>query len=205
MKFVILDTETTDFNGEVIQLAVAVLDERFRVISFDSFYCDTNELVSKGAYEVHGLSNELVHKLSGGKYLEDYLLNDPKYKSLFFEEDIVVMGFNVNFDVKSINNTLLNTGMTLNHLYSCHSPLVAQPGKSYYFDLMKYARRRTGMVKGLNLSKAVELLVPYINADEAFENVRKKFGIESGTNYHDAAFDTFCTILLFYEYVKNPC
>lgn len=221
MKFVIFDTETTGLNGEAIQMAMIVLDENLKIESFDSFYCDTDCVIEKGATNVHGLTNEMVHKLSGGKYFEDYVLGNPRYKKLFFEEDVVFPGYNVLFDLKIVNNSLINTGHGLITDIKKYSDLKNNPdaklrlvtktynpiketGGAHWFDLMEYARNRTGMIKGLNLAKAVDLLVRDIDVKTSFDVVSKKFNLQSGKSYHDASYDAFCTMLLFYEFIKNP-
>lgn len=206
MKYIILDTETTDLEGDVVQMAIMVLDENFKVESFESFYCDTDRLVSQKAFEIHGISNEIASELSGGKYLEDYLLGDDRYKELFFSPGTVFVGFNVLFDLKAINRVLMErTGLSFSMPLQCKSIFTLDPNRRYYLDMMQYYRQKTGMIKGLNLAKAVELAVKDVDVDGFYKRVAEHFKIKAGHNFHDAAYDTYCTMLLLFEYGKDVC
>lgn len=206
MKYVILDTETTDLKGDVVQMAIMVLDENFRVESFDSFYCDTDKIVTEGAFKVHGISNEIARELSDGKFLEDYILGNPKYKSLFFDPGVVFVGFNVMFDLNTINRVLMDkTGVSFSSPLQCNSILSLDENRRYYLDMMYYARRKTGMVRGLNLARAVELLVKDVQVDEFYKQVSSFYKVKAGHQFHDAAYDTYCTMLLLFEYGKDVC
>lgn len=205
MKYIILDTETTDLNGDVIQLSFIVLNDDLRIESFESFYCDTNNIVSDEAFNVHGLSNEFVHEQSNGRYLEDYLFNNPKYKQLFFEEEqVVFVGYNIDFDLKAINNTLMSkTGLTLPAISQTTYPLNVN-GKGYYkYDLMTFYKKLSGKKYGFKLIDMVDSYLGAYDLDQIFGNIVKRFDLNVGKNYHDAAYDTFCTVMLFYECLKR--
>ena len=210
MKYVILDTETTDLKGDVVQMAIIVLDDNFKVESFDSFYCNTDKIVSEGAFKVHGISNQMAKELSEGKFLEDYLLGNPKYKKLLFEPGVVFVGFNVMFDLNTINRVLMDkTGVSFSSPIKCNSILNLDEKRRYCLDMMYYARRKTGMIKGLNLSKAVELIVEDVKGNELedlYKQVSKYYNVKhSSHSFHDAAYDTYCTMLLLFQYGKEVC
>lgn len=206
MKYVVLDTETTDKVGDVIQMALIVLDDNFRIERFDSFYCNTDKLVSEGAYKVHNISNEMACELSEGKYLEDYILGNPYYKKLFFEPGVVFVGFNVGFDLRTINRNLTEqTGLGFATPLNCRSILNLDESKRYSLDLMQHYRKKLNMVKGLNLSKTVELVVKDLDVDSFYKQVANHYGLKAGHTFHDAAYDTYCTMLLLFEYGKDVC
>lgn len=207
MRYVIFDTETTDLVGDVVQMGIIVLDENFKVEFFDSFYCNTDKIVSDGAFKIHGISNDIALELSEGKYLEDYILGNPKYKSLFFDPGVVFVGFNVGFDLSTVNRVLMEkTGVSFPTPAKCTSILNLDENRRYSLDLMQHYRKKIGMVKGLTLAKTVELVVKDVDVEEFYKEVISYFKVKNcGLKFHDAAFDTYCTMLLLFEYGKDVC
>lgn len=202
MKYVIFDTETTDLRGEVIQLAYMVVDEKFNILEFESFYCDTNSKISQGAFNVHGINNELLEVLSGGKFLEDYLLKDPRRRSIFIDGlGYIFVGYNVSFDIDRVNQSLLTTGKSLTTMIDTTRLNNLSESFSYSFDLMKATREYLRMPRNIKLSHATDIITksknPDLDIDVLFELHKKKFNIETqGNNYHDASYDVFCTYML---------
>lgn len=202
MRYVIFDTETTDLKGEVIQLSYMVLDSDFDVLDFDSFYCDTTAKISQGAFNVHGISNELLEVLSEGKYLEDHLLKDPKKKSLFIDgTGIVFVGYNVKFDIERVNQTLLATGQSLTSMFETESTVGLKESFNYSLDLMKLASKKLRFSKYAKLSDLTEWFskkrIPDIDFDLMYEIYKEKYNLKTrGGSYHDASYDVFCTYML---------
>lgn len=205
MKYIILDTETVDLHDDVIQMSFIVLDDKYKIMAFESFYCDTNKRVSDGAYSVHGLTNEFVHEQSGGKYLEDYLFNNPKYKELFFDEEkVLLIGYNVDYDLTSINNTLMSkTGLTLPKINQVVYPLNINGDGYFKYDLMTFYKNLTQKKYGYKLVDMVNSYLNEYDLEGIYKSLVKRFDLNVGENYHDAAFDTFCTLMLFYECLKR--
>lgn len=205
MKYIIFDTETTDLNGDVIQMSFIVLNENFRIEAFESFYCDTNKLICDEAFSVHGLTNEFVHEQSCGRYLEDYLLNNPMYKKLFFDEEkVVFVGYNINFDIGAVNNTLMTkTGLTLPLIKEIANPLQTNGNGYFKYDLMTYFKNLSNRKNNFKLADMVSLYLSEYDMDSVFERVAKRFNLNTGNKYHDASYDTFCTLMLFYVCLKR--
>lgn len=205
MKYIILDTETTDLNGEVIQLSFMVLNNDFDVEMFKSFYCNTEELVSDGAFNVHHISNKMLEELSDGKYIEDYLLDE--YKDIFFSEGVVFIGYNVGFDLKRINYSLESTGLGLPATRICPDLRRLDKKLAYQYDLMATCRRKLKQIKGLNLAEAVNRLVPKkIDCDNVYRYLCDTFNVRTaGTNYHDASYDVACTYVLLLSLSDEIC
>ena len=202
MKYVIFDTETTDLKGEVIQLSYMLVDSRFNVLDFDSFYCDTNSKIAQGAFNVHGINNELLEVLSGGKFLEDYLLSDTKRRSLFIDgTGLVFIGYNVKYDIERLNQSLLTTGKCLTSMFDTNHLSGLNEAFSYSFDLMKATRDYLRTPRFVKLCQAVDLVVkrkfPDLDIDTLYEIHKEKFNLKSrGSNFHDASYDVFCTYML---------
>ena len=202
MSYIIFDTETTDLKGEVIQLSYMEVDEQFNIKDFRSFYCDTDCVIKQGAINVHGITKELLEVLSEGKYFEDRVLGDEKVKSIFIDGfGHVFMGYNVMFDVDSVNRTLLNCGSSMTCTMQTKSLENLSPSMNYTYDLMTAVTRHLGSKTNIKLSMAVDILVkrrfPEMDVDAIYENLKNQFGIKTrGSNYHDAAYDVVCTYLI---------
>lgn len=202
MEYIIFDTETTDLKGEVIQLSYMRVDEQFNIKDFRSFYCDTDCDIKQGAINVHGITRELLEVLSEGKYFEDRVLGDEKVKSIFIDgTGYVFMGYNVMFDIDSVNRTLLNCGSTMTHTMQTKSLNNLIPSMNYTYDIMNAVTRHIGSRNNIKLSMAVDVLVkrkyPEIDIDVFYENLKSQFGIKTrGSNYHDASYDVICTYLV---------
>lgn len=202
MRYVIFDTETTDLKGEVIQLSYMLLDSNFEVLEFDSFYCDTNAKITRGALNVHGISNKLLEVLSEGKYLEDYLLKDPNKRSLFIDgTGLVFVGYNVKFDIERVNQTLLPTGKSLVTMFDTESTSNLKESFNYSLDLMKLVKKELRLSRFAKLCDVTEWYtkkkIPEIDIEVMYEIYRDKYNLKSrGGTYHDASYDVFCTYML---------
>lgn len=105
MNHVIFDTETTDLNGEIIQFAAVVTGDKVNTpLQLINFYCMPTAPISAGATAVHGITNEMIYELSGGKTFEDYVLNE--YRELFLGSGSIFHAYNIKFDTKMVNNSL---------------------------------------------------------------------------------------------------
>lgn len=202
MRYVIFDTETTDLKGEVIQLSYMLLDSNFDVLDFNSFYCDTNAKITQGAFNVHGISNELLEVISEGKYLEDHLLKDPNKKSLFIDGNgLVFVGYNVKFDIDRVNQTLLPTGKSLVSMFDTDSTSNLKESFNYSLDLMKLVKKELRLSRFVKLCDVTEWYtkkkIPDLDLDVMYEIYREKFNLKTrGGSFHDASYDVFCTYML---------
>lgn len=203
MKYVIFDTETSDLKGEVIQLSYMLVNERFDIEEFNSFYCDTTSKISQGAFNVHGISDELLEVLSEGKFLEDYLLKDPNMRSIFIDgTGLVFIGYNVNYDIERTNQSLLPTGKCLTSMFDTKSLVGLSETFSYSYDLMKASKDYLRMPRFIKLAQAIDFIVkrknPDLDIDLLYDVYKEKFNLKTrGGHYHDASYDVFCTYMLF--------
>lgn len=202
MMYVIFDTETTDLRGEVIQLSYMLINDVFEVVDFKSFYCDTNARITQGAFEVHGINEKTLEVLSGGKFLEDYLIGDSKMKSIFIDgTGYVFMGYNVKFDIERVNQTLLASGTSMTAMIETKSLTGLSEAFSYSYDIMGVARSFIRSSRNIKLSQATEVITKVVNPDLdiecLYEIYKENFNLSSrGGTYHDASYDVFCTYLL---------
>lgn len=202
MRYVIFDTETTDLKGEVIQLSYMLLDSNFEVLEFDSFYCDTNAKISQGAFNVHGISNQLLEVISEGKYLEDHLLKDHNKKSIFIDgSGLVFVGYNVKFDIERVNQTLLPTGKSLVSMFDTESTVNLKESFNYSLDLMKLVKKELRLSRFVKLCDVTEWYtkkkIPEIDLDSVYEIYKEKYKLKTrGGTFHDASYDVFCTYML---------
>lgn len=222
MKFIVFDTETTSiprfrglpepscldkfnvrypnhimkFNGEVIQFAGLVCDENFALEKIISFYCMPSEPISQEAFNVNKISNEMIYDLSKGKRLEDYLIKDEEIHDLLFNSNNLFIGHNVKFDMKVINDNLLNYCYPeINFGESVKSFTGLDKGSSYHYDTMSNAMRILGLRKRPKLIELVKMLVPEVDLDRFCSYVMNQHHKTSSVKLHDACYDAICTWL----------
>lgn len=95
----VFDTETTDFNGDVIQLAWALIDNNYKTISTSSFYIK-NRISSNNAFKIHSIS---VDKLRN-EGLELVCVMKKFITDLEISHSLV--GHNIGFDLRCILKNL---------------------------------------------------------------------------------------------------
>jgi DNA polymerase III epsilon subunit-like protein len=103
---VILDTETTDLYGVVIELAV--VDAATGETLLDTLVDPAGEPIAPGAYAVHGISAE---QLAGAPSWAEVL---PKL--LQVTKNRQVLAYNADFDQSCIATTCSTHGLDLDHL-----------------------------------------------------------------------------------------
>lgn len=107
-NYLILDTETTDLHGEIIEIAIinskgeALLDERIKPLG----------KVSEGAQWVHGISLDmLAHEQS---FAELY----PRLKSVLDNQHVLI--YNADFDIGRLNDDCKRHGLaTIKFSHDC--------------------------------------------------------------------------------------
>ena len=102
IREVVVDTETTGLSfkdgDRIIEIACVELVNHVQTGNSLQFYCATEKTISKGAAEVHGLTN-------------DFLKNHPSFKKQskqfldFIKNDTLII-HNAEFDMGFINNEL---------------------------------------------------------------------------------------------------
>lgn len=228
MNYVIFDTETTSiprfrgipesscldvfnerfikgkpmiFRGEPVQVGGLICDEELNIIDLISFYCMPSEPISAEAFKVNGISNELIYSLAKGKTLEDYL--NGEYKDLFYNSNNVYIGHNVTFDMRCVNNTLMdycnkpiNFGDKANKLYGLNKD------KSYYYDTMSSSKSLLHLRKNPKLTELISMLRPDLDLDRIAKFLLDKYHKSGSIRFHDALYDAISTWVVAYELRK---
>ncbi len=91
----ILDTETSDFNGDILQFSWVLIDESNNIISESNYYVK-NRIPSKDSYEIHKISIDKLRKL--GSDLTSVMLNFVKD----LQKCKTIIGHNVGYDLRCI-------------------------------------------------------------------------------------------------------
>ncbi|MEG0774651.1 3'-5' exonuclease [Clostridium sp.] len=189
MKLLFFDTETTDIKpGNICQLSYILVDNSTKpqtTIGKNFFF--TVEDMSASAEDIHGFSLENLYELSNGQYFEDQLEN---FIHDFLNSDIVI-GHNVNFDLKFLNHELefCDIGFNPNNVFCT---------MSYYKDVCKMTNGRGG-IKNPRLEEVVTFL--QLTQDEIKTKCNELFN--GVGNYHDARFDTTATYLIVTNGIKK--
>ncbi|PPK49066.1 3'-5' exonuclease [Clostridium algidicarnis] len=189
MKLIFFDTETTDLRpGSICQLSYILVDTAAkpqRTIGKNIFF--TVESMEPSAEKIHGFSLESLYELSGGLYFED------QYESFmddFLSSDIVI-GHNVNFDIKFLRHEVEGCGEEFN-------PKIPFCTMGYYKNICRLSNSR-GDIKNPKLEEVIAFL--NISKSKIEELTQKLFG--GSGNYHDARFDTTATYLIVIEGIKK--
>ncbi|MBU3156159.1 3'-5' exonuclease [Clostridium estertheticum] len=189
MRMIFFDTETTGIRpGNICQLSYILVDTDYKptkTIGKNIFF--TVDYVEPSAEDVHGFSVDALFALSDGKTFED---SYEGFIEDFISADILI-GHNVNFDIKFLTHELENCGHTLNPKHTFCT-------MKYYKDICKLFTSRGGY-KNPKLAEAIKFLD--LNEDQINLKSNKYFG--DAANFHDARFDTTATYLLVTEGIKK--
>lgn len=190
-------------KGEVIQFSALVCNEdTLMPEEFISFYCMPTEPISDdAAFKVHGIKNEDIYKLSGGKYLEDYLFNPREkggYSDIFNAKGNVYMSYGIDFDTKAINDTLAGYSMEVDFGKRIQTFTDFKENKNYHLCLMKSFRSIMGLPYNVKLVESLRLM-KFDSIDEAYKKIMKKFNKDANAGFHNADYDTVAAWTLFYQ------
>ncbi|KOF57228.1 MULTISPECIES: 3'-5' exonuclease [Clostridium] len=189
MKMIFFDTETTGLRpGNICQLSYILVDTNIKpnkTIGKNIFF--SVDYVEPSAEDVHGFSVEILNELSGGKFFKDnleFFLDD-------FKTADILIGHNVNFDIKFLTHELACCGEIFNpnHIFCT---------MNYYKNICKIINNN-GNYKNPRLEEAVRFL--NINSSHIKDLSKKLF--QGDGNFHDARFDTTATYLLVTEGIKK--
>lgn len=96
-------------GDEVCQIGGILADEHMRPIQFFCHYCDIVRADSpSGAMSVHGISQRDVRRYVSGQFLPEVM---QRYLPELFGEDVVFVGYNTEFDLGQIAQTLSNSSI----------------------------------------------------------------------------------------------
>lgn len=189
MKMIFFDTETTGIKpGNICQLSYILVDTSYKptkTIGKNIFF--TVDYIEPSAQDVHGFSIDALFELSDGKTFED---SYEDFIDDFITADILI-GHNVNFDIKFLTHELNNCGhsLTPKHIFCT---------MKYYKDVCKLYSARGGY-KNPKLSEGIEFLK--LNENEINIKSNEYFG--DTASFHDARFDTTATYLMVTEGIKK--
>lgn len=177
MKVVFLDTETSGLkNSDVILSAAYIVADSASMEVLESgklYFYDEEERCCNEALEVHHLTPEFLVK-----YASDYETNIKKLFELVHNG--VIIGHNIAFDIRMINQTLAQWGMK---------------AKPYLTICTMYETKNMNNGKFFKLVKLLEKVgIP----DKLVEKHRTNIFGESelGLGFHSADFDTAAVHLL---------
>ena len=179
---IVFDTEATDLQpGQICQLSYLMLADG--AVEARNYYFSVDDM-SPGAQEVHGLSMERLHELSGGTWFEDKaagILQD-------FNQARLLVGHNVAADERYLRVEMERAGLKLKKIPTFCT-------MNFASGIMNMQRKVvTGRPKPPKLS---ELAAFYgVSEDEVLAQTRALFKAEDA-GLHDARFDTVMTWLSF--------
>lgn len=122
--FIVFDTEGTGLNrqalgklnepaavtsrgSEVCQIGGIILNERMMPLKMFCHYCDTVVADSPtAAYNVHGISQRDVRRYLIGQFLPEIM---TQYLPEFFYSNVVFIGYNSEFDMTLVAQSLANS------------------------------------------------------------------------------------------------
>lgn len=189
MKLLFFDTETTDLKpGNICQLSYILVDANTKPQkTYGKNFFFTVEEMSESAERVHGFSLEKLYELSEGRYFEDSF---EEFLEDFTTSDVII-GHNVQFDIKFLKNELEGLGIDFNpkHVFCT---------MAYYKDICK-SRNSRGAIKNPSLGELINFL--RIDEKTASDKCMQLFDATSG--YHDARYDTTCTYLTVINGMKT--
>ena len=189
MRMIFFDTETTGIRpGNICQLSYILVDTTYKptkTIGKNIFF--TVDYIEPSAQDVHGFSVDALFKLSNGKTFED---SHEDFIDDFLTADILI-GHNVNFDIKFLTHELESCGhgLTPSHTFCT---------MKYYKDICKLLTSRGGY-KNPKLSETIK----FLNLNETHINLKSSEYFGDTSNFHDARFDTTATYLLVTEGIKK--
>lgn len=214
--FIIFDTETTGLakqppselyvpasitnrGSEICQIGGIILDDRMVPLKLFCHYCDIVPAESsKGALETHGIHMFQVRKYLLGQYLPEVLMS---YLPQFFAEDVIFVGYNVEFDLTMVAQSLANSPISF-RWNPLKTTLVPKKGR-HSIDVAGYMRIGSRYRK---LSSFEEELKPLREAflnkyiDSLYVETNCIDLLQGSWNQaHNAFFDALSTYILWGE------
>lgn len=182
-KKIFIDTETTGlsaYSSQIAQLSY-LITEGSEILQAKNFFF-TVDKVDEGAERVHGLSKEILEKLSRGKVFKDY----AEEIAMDFTGKTVI-GHNVNFDLGFLKAELIRSGIKLDiknsfctmHYYTD----ICQIGYNSYYGTFKWPK--------------LEEVIDYLGIDskDIYNKSISLFG--ESKEFHDSRYDITATYEIY--------
>lgn len=215
MTYLVADTETTglvrkadlnsacslyDNGDEIVQIGGLLLNADMVPVRAFCHYCDCllPESVSQ-AYNKHGIRMSSVRQYVPNIFFEEVAL---KLIPELFSDNLIVIGYNTDFDVKMIAQSLRNFSADFDNLRKV-TARVPKSGR-WQLDVMKYLPTKAKLVSYYSrlshardsfFNKYAGNLVLETNAPELLERTWQ--------SAHNSLFDAIETYLLFITEVWN--
>lgn len=200
MNYLIFDTETTGMGArdEVIQFAGIMLDDNFNMKSLYNFYCDTQQPISSGAYDVHKIDKKLLKELSHGYCFED---NFYSLLKSIKDMDVCWIAYNSQFDKRLINQTLEDNGLPRFNFGKEIFKLRPTSGTSNFCLLKAMKTLFPGKQKHNLEAMTQKLPISKETIDKRFIKLAELVGHNNNIRgFHDALYDVYCSVLILQEF-----
>lgn len=228
-QFIVYDTETTGLTraevdltlpatlhnrgDEVCQIGGLILNERMEPTRLFCHYCDTVTVeCSPGATRVHGMTMKEIRQYVRCQYLPVVLHdNVPE----FFWNDIIFIGYNVEFDQCMVKQTLSNTGVDFKW-EPFKGSILPKTGR-HAVDVAEYFKRVSSGGSVSTYKKHASYFRKLSSFDAELEPARQLFYSQYGDlqvesncpelfepswcKAHSAFYDALNTFLLWRDYV----
>ena len=107
MSIIFFDVETTGLSynfHSVVSFACIIRDSNEEELTVQRFYYpDPEKEISYRAIEVNSLTNEKISSLRNGDSYPEYFKNDRYIEKIFENHADILVGHNINFDIRFIN------------------------------------------------------------------------------------------------------
>lgn len=194
MNYVVFDVETTGTGSkdEVVQFSALLLNEKLKLQKVYNCFCSTQVTMDPEAARITGLDAKLLRELSKGKFFEDFYCTSDLFKL----KDVVWCGYNVEFDIGKVNNTLTQNGLDA-HDFGRETKRLNKNEGSYYFDVMKLysVAKRIDYYESLSKS-ARSLSFSQEKLEAMYAKLLQITNCEFDSKYHNALYDSMITWLL---------
>lgn len=193
MQYIVFDTETTGLSAadEVVQFAGLLLNEKLDLAKIINFYCQTQVPVNPEVTKITCLDGELLHKLSKGKFFEDYYYSIPVFKCT----SLTWIGYNVGFDCRMINNTLVNNGLPV-HNFGSKTISLGKGEGIYNLDVMQLVAAENNGIRKKLIEAAKELPHSQDELEQMFQKLLKLTESPPEVRFHNALYDAMVTWLI---------
>lgn len=195
-------------GDEVIQIGGLVADANLEPIRLFCHHCDTTvSTMEKKALDVHGINMEFLRT-----YVKDIFLEEVIETTLpeLYEDDIVTVGYNIEFDISMIKQTLRDAEHQPYFGIPIINSIVPSNGK-YTLDLVPYFMRR---FNGNSVRQRLEVLAKSRDNDyQQFltrysklfldTNIPLEKAFPNGIGSHNSMYDSIICYLLMKELWKR--